>query len=284
MDLEQWYKTYAKYKWEFLRRNPDYQKDFDEITGNENYEEVNLNPYREDVSVKEKEIFGDKWKLPIPLNYRYSIDEMISKSVVGSFVSLVIATETHLWAMGKDPSMSSMDVIEIMGKYDELLLPELIIPRGEYYGPFPGPDFSGTKEKKREVSEFHERLIREFIKQYKKDRDLTLKFDLGYKKEIILHEIKKLLTFIEQAKRHLPPEKPPSRKRQVFNLYPLYLTVWDMSQKGLPFPDIASEVFPEDFVDPTELEEGDPEPNPDNALAKVHQYYKEADRMIKSGI
>ena len=57
-----------------------------------------------------------------------------------------------------------------------------------------------------------------------------------------------------------------------------------MRQEGLPFPEIAREIFPDDFRGPSELEEGDPEPNPDSALVRVQQYHREADRLIKSGI
>jgi len=256
MDLEQRYRTYAKYKWECLRRNPDYQKDFDELAKPPDYfeEESNCDWFMwrrpgKDPDIKIIVAFQRKWKLPHPVNYKYSIDE----------ISLDATRERmYSWAKGHDYSIDSDLVVKILNEYDDLRL----------------LDFDAARDQ----------VFDDYIEEYKKNKKLVLEIDLEYDKETILATIKYWLELIGQLKEFIAPEKPPTRERHSFDKYDDYLKVWDMRQKGLQFPEIAREVFPEDFIDPSKLEEGDPHPNPESALAKVHQYYKEADRMIKSGI
>ena len=75
---DQWYFIYGYLKWEFLRRNHDYQKDFDRLTEP---------PFKSVKSSKDgfywmlhtdeeiAEEFRSKWKLGYPINYRFTISD-----------------------------------------------------------------------------------------------------------------------------------------------------------------------------------------------------------------
>ena len=52
----------------------------------------------------------------------------------------------------------------------------------------------------------------------------------------------------------------------------------------MTWPDIAKEIFPKDFKSEDELSASDPDPNPESAIVKVQQYYKEAKRLIAEGL
>ena len=267
MTLARWYETYANCKWEFLRRNSDYQEDYDRRSASFLIPGHSFDDYLycaawnlSDEVEEEREAFRNKWKLRFPINYKYSYDEIPDYNV-----------KWHIWywARGDDPLKEMHDPVEVAGEYGFLM--DLLVDSLSWKEKGFGPD--GTEDD-----------WNRFIEQYKLGTELTLNIDLEYDRKVIMEGVENWLKFIEIGKRFIRPDKPAPRERQTFDKYPSYLKVWDMRQKGLPFPEIAREVFPDDFKDPSELEEDDPDPNPESALVKVQQYYKEAERLIMSGI
>ena len=262
-----WYKTYARFKWEYLRRNPDYQKDFDELA------RTFLIPYHSfddylyclawnlsDEVEEEREAFHKKWKLKFPINFMYSYDEIPDHHVKWSL---------FFWARGDDASKERHGPVEVAGEYDFLM--DLWFDSLTWKEK--GFDPNGT-----------ENDWSRFIEQYKKGTELTLNIDLEYDKKVILAGIRIWLDFIDKGKRFITLEGPPSRQRQSFKLYPIYLQVWDLRQQSRTFHDIAREIFPYDFEDPLSLPEDAPPQEPEAKIDLVEYYYHEAKRLVTHGI
>lgn len=266
MGLSKWYKDfekYTRYKWEFLRRNPEYQKDFDELDKQpydfDNYLWCAAWNLSDEVE-QEREAFRKRWGLRFPINHRHPYDEIPDYHV---------KWHIYYWARGDDASKERHGPVEVVGEYRFLMDLWFASHRWEEESADP----SGTESD-----------WRPFIEQWAKGTELTLNVDLKYDRKVIMDGVKIWLEFIEKGKRFIQPDKSPVRDRHYFDLYPKYLEVWDLRQQGRPFPEIARTIFPNDFIDQSERKEGDPHPNPGSALVKVQKYYREADRLIKSGI
>ena len=96
-------------------------------------------------------------------------------------------------------------------------------------------------------------------------RMLRLEIDIAEKEGLLVESIKQAIKYAkgEKSEVEYPETREHLEKRQG------YYKVWDMRQEGLPFLEIAREIFPDDFKDPLQLGEDEPHPNPDSALAKV---------------
>lgn len=120
----------------------------------------------------------------------------------------------------------------------------------------------------------------------KDGRYLNLTIDLFKSTELIQEEIKEIIKIFKRMMGKITPST--KRRRQDIELYKQYLRVYKLVQeKGEgKWTEIAKEVFPEDFISEDEQLESDSHniPNPESAIAKVHNYYKEAKRLIAEGL
>ena len=264
MNLAAWYETYAELKWEFLRRNSDYQEDFDRLSASFPIPGHSFDDYLycaawnlSDEVEEEREAFCKKWNLKFPINYRHSYDEIPDYNV-----------KWHIWywARGDDPSAERYGPIDVTGEYEFL--------RDLWFDSSSWPDPDGTEDD-----------WSRFVAQYKTSSELTLNIDLKYDKKIIIDGIKFWLSFVEKGKRFIRPDKPAARERQSFKLYPKYLKVWDLREKEeLTFREIAEKIFPYDFEDPLSLPENAPPQEPEAKIDLVEYYYREAKRLVTHGI
>ncbi len=122
----------------------------------------------------------------------------------------------------------------------------------------------------------------------KDGRYLTLKIDLSKRIEDIEKETKGIIKFFKNIVDNLnPPVRETGARKQNIKLYKRYLEVYKLvEKKGGKWTEIAKEVFPEDFMSKDEQLESDSDyiPNPESAIAKVHNYYREARTLIAEGL
>ena len=109
---------------------------------------------------------------------------------------------------------------------------------------------------------------------------LNVSINLTFSKFKIMQEVENYVyMFQTDVAKEAKPKK--ARVKHHYDLYPKYLAVYDMKENDkLPYRKIARKIFPE-YYDP-DYEEDHPECNPENANAKVLQYYKEAKRLIEN--
>jgi hypothetical protein len=119
------------------------------------------------------------------------------------------------------------------------------------------------------------------------DKYLNLKIDLSKRNEDIERDLRPIIKYFKDIVDDISPIGKTKARRQNIDLYKQYLRVYELVQeKGEKWTEIAKEIFPEDFKSEDEQLESDSHniPNPESAIAKVHNYNKEAKRLIAEGL
>jgi len=245
-EIEKRIKESFKYRWEFLRRNKNYQKDYDRW---EQYErptwETPKSPY--------PEIFK-KYLFP-PLDYKLSYkellkerDKQIKKHSTGN--GLTTKEEERCWAYEWCSSDISGDSMVVQMCYDDLKAPFGI-----------GDDLE-------------ERLD---VQKYSDDETIKISINLEYPKEIILNEVEYWIDFYNYIRKEY--DKIP-QKRKRLKEYQKYLDVYDLKTKKKNYDQIVQTVFKKDYEKATGMGE---ELDLDSVITKAKRYYREAKRLVNGG-
>lgn len=246
--------SYARARWEFLRRNKEFIKDIEKF--HEDFENFVDNDgesfahYRDDLE--------DKWKIvsPIGLLPQNSFEEVADLLVTEEYLK----NHYHLDGNGEDLEEAETDLFcpisysSPLVKMDEnLYIDDDTTPDGVVD---PLSDYDKENEK-----------------EFKKNGLLTITVNLNFSKKQLVDSFK---TMIEDLQPEIyKREVKITRKHHRFDLYPLYLKVYDMKEKEkMTYKAIAQKFISEGiFIDDLEKDPRGPE-------IKVIQYYKEAKRII----
>ena len=247
-------KTRKKYKWEFLRRNKDYIRDYlkhrdeerapvdiilkwDSAVDCSTFPRKLVDPKKSNPNF---ELGGDLELIQVwdpPINTSFLQREYTKNNLVSLFPpgTEIRGEKIRHWKI-YDQKTKTLDVLNQDNYPDYLRMDIRILPF-----------YQSTK------------FIKIFMKEFKKQLDLLLK-----------------------AQRSVTDYKKANRPR--LNLYDKYLEVYDLhEEKGWTFEKIAKKVFPREFKIPTTLKEKSRDQNPESAVKKAQYYHREAQTMINEG-
>lgn len=129
--------------------------------------------------------------------------------------------------------------------------------------------------------ELHTTDINIILDRMSNSKKIILEIDLEQDIKHIKHRINQIIS--KEKKRMLKVGLIQDTKDHL-EVIGKAIKAYRLRNEGEVWEDIAKDIFPEDFKDPLTLPETDPDPNPESALAKVQQYYKRAEELIREGL
>lgn len=243
---------YTRLRWEFLRRNPEYRKDWDR----------ELPIYLE----REKKFRSDPKYKDSPLHNQpiISVDNPMFKLDPGNPEYL------FKWGMYDliNPDQDKAFPLDFEETYGQIKIgsgPEWLAGGGRVVECIKGKFLIPTLPEGKASVVF--------------DLRIPLRPQFA-RMELVLENRKKDMKEMKLLK------SKPKRNRQKIELYKRYLKIYDLYQEmGEDCrTEIAKKVFPKDFKNYDELSESDPYLEPERAKTKVMQGYKEAKRLILEGL
>ena len=109
-------------------------------------------------------------------------------------------------------------------------------------------------------------------------KKIILEIDLNQNIKYIKQRLNEVITL---ERERLMEKRLIDNKRKSPDVMANAIKVYRLIKKDKKWEEIAKEIFPEDFRNPSELKETDPDPNPESAIVKVKQYYKRAEELIR---
>jgi hypothetical protein len=243
-------KTRKKYKWEFLRRNKDYIKDYLK--------------QKDEKETPEEVMF--KWRFAFDLRNRKLVDSNNSNPD--------FENELELLNVMDPPRNASM---RAWLRNNNGIPVSLLSPGSEVDG-----------KKIEHWTMYHKaRKIFDIVDKYNYPQWLCMSIQIlpYYPKtkliKIFIKEFKKQLDILLKLQRSI---SGINANRTRLNLYDRYLRVYDLHEKEKwTFERIAKKIFPREFRNPLKVEVKSREPDPERAIKKVQYYYRDAKRMIDEG-
>ena len=208
---------YAKYKWEFLRRKPEYIEDWKNLQ--KQLEEKSAEEYR---MPEEERVFCKKWRLPLAINPDYTLDEWIEQLSID-----VDSTKKAFDLLDESRFRLRLDgPTRISDVFDNTRLHKLIL---ESFSDEPIlHSISGT----------------EAFKKFKKQGKITIEIDLNYTKNRLMKEFDRLLTYYQN--KYTPTlnviAKGYPKNKHHFDNYDLYLQVYDLREEGISWSKITNKL------------------------------------------
>ena len=298
-----------KYRWEFLRRNEGYVKDYNKsLKEVEGFRELG---WLSETGFEELP-FCKKWRVGVPVSPKKNFNQLrnqVEKEVNKYISARKRSLQDTLGGQYKEQFIR-LFLESILKPVDYFLFPvsgwesflftderdllwitdkqyRRFVERGEmdFTINFNFSQRSITLELERMVKIFkkrHEVFKKEGMKVYKKLEEDNKK---GEGDKAQLNRIKQIIKAQGKTEQQIKAQKiiPRDRKPSVKDegeYFEDYLKVWDLHKKQMKWKQIAKNIFPEDFRDPLTLKETDPIPNPDNAERKVKHYFDNAKYLI----
>ena len=125
---------------------------------------------------------------------------------------------------------------------------------------------------------WHEKDKGHFCSDTKK---IILEIDLDHPIKYIKHRFDEIVAW---ERKKLIRNGSVEDKKNNLEVIASAIKVYRLKRGKKKWEDIAKEIFPNDFKDPFKLKETDPDQNPDSAIAKVKQYHKKAEELIREGV
>ena len=212
-----------RYKWEFLRRNRGYQKDFSDL----------VCTYRD---------FFEKhgpWFMDLP---NYAKFQPTDTGFFDKHISPEIKRIARKWGLGAaihDPALS----------FDELF--ERRLPRPCFYQPRP---FVEHMDLVNDGSEYVLNEVKEFVEWCAESKERTFRYQIVILDNLqpasdALHDVRICLHWGHKMYERVigTPKVQPS-KRLRSDKYEIYVRVWDLREQGFTFEDIARRVYPTEYT------------------------------------
>ena len=294
-------KDYAKFKWEFLRRNPEYVADWKELQELMKTKYEGWVPTRRTIDVprKEEASFCSKWKLISPLHPEYSyLDFCYSQREKGRLFRNLFSLAT--------PPLKAIDgyILHDGSVYERLAMKRL--PRDYSKKGLLQIEVNLNYSKTRLKNEFnllveewktiYEREIKDSIYKElceikgvkelkaKKTKEIENLFNEASEVKVETHEeidthIAKMSSYItskdkypeviNRYKKEIKKRRNKYRTKSHFENYDMYLQVWDLREKEkLTWNAIANKLFPKI----------------ENKIQTARNYYNAAIKIIKNGV
>ncbi len=249
------------FQWEFLRRNPEYRRDFESLVKqfgswlkkNGFWYERERARSDEDVLFAYNVIFPTireickKWQIAEPFSPDWQFDsrglyEYAPSRRVSLPTGYTAESCTLLWDYGP--------VEAVPDRSDR----DAFVERFRSLRPRPAAKNSGRKS---EDPKF-----------------LTLILDVTLPQHTLMEQTLAAIRFHRRKHPQFQNVHPPRRRRRL-DLYAVYLQVWDLRRSGSSFPRIASQIYPREYA---------AYPNPKNPIVqRVMDHYRSAGKLIEGG-
>jgi hypothetical protein len=257
------------YQWEFLRRNTEYQREFDSFMSkfgrwfkakgfwyerNKAYTDHDFIFYYNSICPVLQDICG-KWHISQPLPHDWKFDftrgrhYYSSREYVGLPTGYTSEAAAALWDGG------DIEITGLSGDTSEAF-------RRPYR----------IKHKKQKLNTAKESAVEQSGSD---QRYLTVRLDISHSKEDLLRDVVNALQFHRNQNRQFfaAIEKQKSRRR--LDQYDHDLKVWDMRQSGSTFPEIAQQIYEREYRS---------HPSRKNPIVqRVTDHYRRADKLIRGG-
>jgi hypothetical protein len=257
------------YQWEFLRRNPDYQRGYEKLLATfskwfstrgfwyereKNYSDRDYIFYYNSICPVLMEICAN-WNIcqPLPPDWGFDIKTGRHEYAPNKFAYLPTGWNSEdagaLWHGGD---------MEITGLTND---------RSEAFSrPFT------TQPKKQGSPKKEASPVQQSVSD---ERHLTLRLDASRPTEELLGEVVNAVQLHRDRHRKFFATLEKQKSRRRLDQYDVDLKVWDLRKRGVSFPEIAKQVYP------TEYRSHPPRTNP--IVQRVTDHYRRAEKLILGG-
>jgi hypothetical protein len=250
------------FQWEFLRRNPEYRRDFESLVArfgawfrkNGFWYERDRARSDEDVLFAYNVIFpviGDicrKWQIAEPFSPDWQFDSRgLYEYAPGRRVSLPtgyrVESCTLLWDYGPVEAVPDRSDRDAFVERFRSLRPRVVAKKP--------------------------------VRKSEDPKFLTLTLDVSLPQDVLIEQTLAAIRFHRRKHPEFQTVDPTRRRRRRLDLYDVYLRVWDMRQSGSRFPRIASEIYPQEYA---------AYPKPRNPIVqRVMDHHRSASELIGGG-
>jgi hypothetical protein len=263
---------WLKYRWEFMRRNKEYRRDFESVLEIRKKHKGGNGDYWLSPEAQQEKQYCEKWELKSSqmFNPEYSFEELIERGTnpdkgrnpLPALQS--ISNVLNRWLVIKAFQSDAVQYFNLTSRESDkkYLVDALTNPTADDF--FIHIDFSKINS--------IENLISSVSKLLRDKHNFPGSDIIGFKDQ--------RMTFGEKNGIELIMRKRLKRKRLNSVNFDRYLRVGDMRENGMSFPQIAKEIFPDAFDDKNEpIGYYDPE----NARKKTEAFYKKYQELVNHG-
>lgn len=257
------YMEIAHWKWEFLRHNEDYKKDFSKyciVDGPINYVHGDIVGHAEDG--KARKHFVDEYNIVSPLNPKYSFDELIkiNESKPGDVLSMSLLALSSIELTSKEgDTRFSFDAIQDHSANKGKI-------RIESNGDGEVTLVGSSKNQKREVLDPKTTNFRTI--------EVTINLDAS------IGDIKREINVVVAEWKGLYDSCHTEKWRNQYARYSDYIKIYELKKEGKGIREIAKEVFPDDYKKVMKTYRNSYDFDP--LKEKINASYKACQDLIKS--